>query len=515
APGSLDAVAANNRATQATVVRAPVTNLEVTNLDSADPLLVGHPLTYTVTVANHGPDDAPGVTLTDQLPPGAYGNLTATQGSCTRAGAAVTCLLGGMANGTSATLTFPLTPTQAGTATNAASALPTGGAIDPVPANNRASQPTAVRMPSTDLAVTNEDSADPLLAGQTLAYSVVVANHGPDDAPGVTLTDTVPAGMDYGAILTTQGTCTRAATVVTCRLGPLASGGVASIVLPMVPTRAQSALNAASVAPAGALDPVSANNRASATTTVRAPSTDLAVAVADSADPALTGQPLDYRVTVTNNGPDDAPGVTLTDTLPAGMAYGVPLPSQGACTRVGATVTCQLGPLASGASAALALPMVPTAAGIASDRASAVATGGVDPVSANNAVTQSTAIHASSSDLAVTNDAAPGATGGSLVYTVTVTNNGPDDAPAATLTDTLPSGTAYGTPAASQGSCVRSGTTVLCQLGPLANGATATVTLTVTPNGTSATSTASAAVAGGGIDPNGANNRLSRTTAVH
>src|SRR5438105_4380979 len=81
---------------------------------------------------------------------------------------------------------------------------PATGAIDPVPANNRAAHATTVRAPSTDLAVTNVDSADPLLAGQPLAYTVTVTNNGPDDAPGVTLTDRLPPGMVYGTPTTSQ-----------------------------------------------------------------------------------------------------------------------------------------------------------------------------------------------------------------------------------------------------------------------------------------------------------------------
>ncbi|MBA2592590.1 MAG: DUF11 domain-containing protein, partial [Gammaproteobacteria bacterium] len=39
-----------------------------------------------------------------------------------------------------------------------------------------------------------------------------------------------------------------------------------------------------------------------------------------------------YTVPVTNNGPSNATGVTMTDTLPAGVSFVSATPSQGSCT---------------------------------------------------------------------------------------------------------------------------------------------------------------------------------------
>lgn len=377
-------------------MRAPSTDLAVTNVDSADPLLAGQPLTYTVTVTNHGPDDAPGVTLTDQLPGGmAYGAPSASQGTCTRVGSIVTCLLGPLANGATATVTLPMVPTVAMTASTTASALPTGGAVDPAQADNRATQSTTVRAPSADLAVANTDSVDPLLTGQPLTYTVTVANRGPDDAPAVTLNDQLPAGMAYGVPAPSQGACTRSGAAVTCLLGPLASGATATVTFPVVPLAAGTASNGATATVGGgAVDPVSGNNAAYQSTTVRASSSDLAASASASPDPATVGQPLTFTLNVTNNGPDDAPAVTLTDTLPGSMAYGAVAASQGSCVRSASTVTCQLGPLPVGATAQVTLTMTPTAASTATNSATiAVAGGGTDPVAGNNRTARSVVVH--------------------------------------------------------------------------------------------------------------------------
>jgi len=77
---------------------------------------------------------------------------------------------------------------------------------------------------------------------------------------------------------------------------------------------------------------------------------DISVIKSDSPDPVTVGNNLTYMIGVTNNGPDTATGVTLTDTLPAGVTYVSATSTQGTCSRSGSTVTCSIGTLANGAS---------------------------------------------------------------------------------------------------------------------------------------------------------------------
>src|SRR5206468_7856787 len=62
------------------------------------------------------------------------------------------------------------------------------------------------------------------------------------------------------------------------------------------------------------------NNSSTATTTV-ATSADVSVTKTDSPDPVTAGQNLTYTIIVTNNGPSDAQGVSLTDTIPANTTF--------------------------------------------------------------------------------------------------------------------------------------------------------------------------------------------------
>ena len=74
------------------------------------------------------------------------------------------------------------------------------------------------------------------------------------------------------------------------------------------------------------------------------------LAVSESASPVSgvsSGGTITYTVTVTNNGPSAATGVTLNDFLPAGAFLVSASPTQGSCSQIGGTVSCALGTLAS------------------------------------------------------------------------------------------------------------------------------------------------------------------------
>jgi uncharacterized repeat protein (TIGR01451 family) len=74
--------------------------------------------------------------------------------------------------------------------------------------------------------------------------------------------------------------------------------------------------------------------------------------------------------------------------------------------------------------------------------------------------------------------------GGPLTYTLQIANHGPSDASPVTLTDTLPVSVAFDSATPSQGSCMHAAGTVTCDLGELAEQATATVTIRVIPQAT-------------------------------
>jgi uncharacterized repeat protein (TIGR01451 family) len=121
----------------------PSADLDLSKLDSPDPVSVGDELTYSLVVRNRGPAKATGVTLTDPLPVGlSVVFVSSTQGDCAVEGALVTCDLGTVNQNGVATVTLVVRPLGPGTLTNTASVTSPVG--DPVTTNNTAQQVTQV-----------------------------------------------------------------------------------------------------------------------------------------------------------------------------------------------------------------------------------------------------------------------------------------------------------------------------------------------------------------------------------
>jgi uncharacterized repeat protein (TIGR01451 family) len=117
-------------------------DLSVTQTASSSSIAVGRRLTYTVVVANSGPNTATSISLTDILPSSvSLNSAKSTQGVCSGT-ATVTCSLGSLSSGGTVTVSIIVTPNAAGTIANSASAGGLEG--DPAPGNNNSSINTQV-----------------------------------------------------------------------------------------------------------------------------------------------------------------------------------------------------------------------------------------------------------------------------------------------------------------------------------------------------------------------------------
>jgi uncharacterized repeat protein (TIGR01451 family) len=115
--------------------------------DAPDPVRGGDELHYTATAANFvGPAAATGVTLTVNLPPSAfYVSATPTQGSCSQSAGVVTCNLGTLAKGASASVDVDVEPFNTNANyTISASAHVSANETDFVQGNNSAATTTTV-----------------------------------------------------------------------------------------------------------------------------------------------------------------------------------------------------------------------------------------------------------------------------------------------------------------------------------------------------------------------------------
>ncbi len=120
--------------------------------------------------------------------------------------------------------------------------------------------------PSADVTLAAQAQPNPVTVGQTLDDTFTVTNNGPDQADGVSLSDTLPNGVTFQSVATTKGTCS-GTTTITCNLGPLINGEQESVSVEFQPTQAGSTNNSASVSSTTS-DPNLANNSATASASV-------------------------------------------------------------------------------------------------------------------------------------------------------------------------------------------------------------------------------------------------------
>jgi uncharacterized repeat protein (TIGR01451 family) len=113
---------------------------------------------------------------------------------------------------------------------------------------------------------------------------------------------------------------------------------------------------------------------------------DLSITKTPNAPPYGAGYPLTYTIVTTNNGPNAALNVAVTDVLPAGTTFQSATPSSGTCSGT-TTVTCNIGTLAANASATISLQLtMPATPGPLTNTAT-VTSSNVDTNPANNTAT--------------------------------------------------------------------------------------------------------------------------------
>jgi uncharacterized repeat protein (TIGR01451 family) len=183
------------------------------------------------------------------------------------------------------------------------------------------------------------------------------------------------------------------------------------------------------------------------------PQADLSVTKSAQPTSVVAGHQITYTFTTTNNGPLAATDVTLTDVLPAGETYVSSTSSQGWVTNNNGTLTVTLGNMADGATATTTV-IVTVAASATGSVTNTVTVGAdqADPNLGNNTSSVTTPISVpvipqATTDLRIVKSAQPNPVnvGGTLTYTLVVTNNSLTTATGVKVVDTLPTGFTYQT----------------------------------------------------------------------
>jgi large repetitive protein len=460
--------------------------LEKESLTPPDFVAGQDPATYRFTTVNAGPSDTAGpLSLTDLLPAGlTFGQVGADADGWT-------CTAGPL-DGEGRE---PLTCTRpAGLPAEAQTSFTVEVAIDPslgvdlppgdlLEIRNSATVSSPTDDPDeqnntnddlttspreADLAISKVHAPEPVVAGQSLTFTLQVENLGRSTAAAdVVVTDALPTELAFDSFGATDGwECSHdgapAGGQIRCVLGTVAGpldlepGAAPPIELVVTVDPAAGPATITNRASTGSLtpDPDLTNNVADDAVTIRDVADVTIVKTTTGDNPVLAGETTQFTLQVSNAGPSDADAVSVRDELPAGLSVeAIDAGEPWECAGVGTPVVdCVLAdPLQPG----VAAPDIVVTAAVSSAVPDGTTLTNTARVSTSSPQGPNADPDEDSSDVSVgaaadlvltktlvepTGACAPAACAGEQVeFSIEVRNDGPSDAqPALEVVDTLP-----------------------------------------------------------------------------
>jgi uncharacterized repeat protein (TIGR01451 family) len=475
--GQVDPDSSNDTASASVAVGG--TDLSVTKTGDKGTPATGEYLTYTITVTNNDVDNAAtNVVVNDAIPTGTSYDSDTPSGSTTYDDVSGDWTAGTLAaNGGSASLTLVVLVTGGvgSTITNTAF-VSTVDQPDPDTSNDTASYVAIVQ--GVDLEVTKvvDDSAPGV--GDTVTYTITIDNNGTNDGNNIELTDVLPAGLTWTSDSPSQGTYSTGSGVWS--VGTVLDTGFATLDISAtvdVGYGGESISNTASITAVDEGDPDTTNNSDEVSLLVQ--SADLEVTKTVSDGVPNEEDTITYTVTITNNGPDTATNIELIDIIDSDLSHSSSSADIGTASYSGGTktVTWTIASLANGVTATLTINATVdnnTAGETIENTAQLTASDPEDPEDTND--WDRVNIYVEGTDVSVTKTVS-NSTPDELeliTYTITVTNNGPNDANTIKVTDALPAGVSHDSDDGSYNT-----SSGVWSVGDLIVGATATLNIVV------------------------------------
>ncbi|QJB33018.1 DUF11 domain-containing protein [Chitinophaga oryzae] len=293
-----------------------------------DTATAGSSVSYVITVGNNGPSNARDMQIKDAVPASlqqvtwtavANGNATIDNGVTGRGNniALSGDIAAGRGNNIVITVSGKLDPAFSGTLTNTAIVVPseTGSTGD------TATKQTVVRrLPQVTI---TKSAVDGVLAGDSVTYTIEVANAGASDAQGLVVTDVVPAalsgvrwtaGAQGQAVIITGASGTGNSVRVT---GNIPAGSANKLMIIVTgktsPGFSGTIINEATATPSEPVPPVTATQ----TVVVK----KLPAIRVTKAGPASlnAGERITYTIMITNTSVSNADNLVIEDIVPAAV----------------------------------------------------------------------------------------------------------------------------------------------------------------------------------------------------
>ncbi|MBB2149313.1 T9SS type B sorting domain-containing protein [Pedobacter gandavensis] len=293
------------------------------------PFVSGQPIVYRIVATNNGPSDATGLKLLDNVPAdisvlaisaNAMGTAAVTQN--TSAGNAVN-VTGNIAFGAGNSITVDVNGTVA--ANYSGNLVNTATVTSPIiPDPDGATSTVTSPVDRKPVLVIEKDGPANVIAGDAIAYKIIIKNTSTSDAIGTAIKDLIPAQINNvnwtlsktgsatftGNASNTGNNISFAATIP----AGLTNTVVINVTGTVLPSATGSFSNTATATPVEAVSPVNSNT---VLTTVSSKSG--LVMLKNGPTNAQAGNPITYTLKITNNGLSDALNASITDVIPANI----------------------------------------------------------------------------------------------------------------------------------------------------------------------------------------------------
>ena len=321
----------------ASVEVIPAADLSISVSDGVDSVAPGSTDTYTITLTNQGPSEAPDATVTETFTPG----FSAVSDVESIGGTTYTDLGGGqfewtgidLASGASATLTLagnvpsPLAAGSAMVSLATVSLYP--GEVDTNPVDDAVDSdvvPGSTTGGALGVAIASYDgdsvSATPsesALAGTDVTYELTVSNTTDSTQSNVVVPVDLPPNftVQSGSVTPSTAATEIAAGVLTWTVPSIAAGSSETLSYTET-TDAPGTLESDPTTASATSDQSATPSTASASVEV-IPAADLSISVSDGVDSVAPGSTDTYTITLTNQGPSPVANATVADTLNGGF----------------------------------------------------------------------------------------------------------------------------------------------------------------------------------------------------
>ncbi len=467
----------DNQEGQITVTNAeiPVPVFTIEKSTTQTNLRAGEDVTYTIVVHNTGLGGGNDVEITEYLPSNAsFKSASTSSGSYNSASNIWSA--GDIPAGGSATLTLVLTVSASAkdgdTVLNTVSVTHEAGNPLADPPTDSVTTPVSVPV----LSIVKNSTQSQVRAGEDITYTITVTNNGPVDASNVLITETLPTNAAFKSASPSDGTYNSISRVWS--IDALDSGDTATLTLVLTTSNSavdgSTVVNTASITSENGVTLTPAISD-SETTPVRNPI--LMIDKNTTQTSIRPGDDITYSILVSNTGTGTASALTVSELLPANASF------KSASTAFGSYNTSSniwsIGDLAPGAQALLTLVL--TSSPTVTESESVLNTVQVteeNGITLVNPPSDTVETPVLLPHLAIVKSTTQSSvrTGGSLVYTVTVTNTGLVDAKSVQVSEILPSNAVLQSATTASGNFATA--TNIWSIGDIAANSSAFITLT-------------------------------------